>query len=51
MGFDRCHGPFVWSAYAIALTVVLGNIFAVIQRRKKVVDQIRRKLRREQASK
>ena len=50
MGFDRCHGGFVWTAYGIAAVVVLGNLFAVINQRKKVVNQIRRKIRREQAS-
>lgn len=48
MGFDRCHGGFVWSAYGLATLVVVGNLLAVIRQRKKVIQQIRRKMRREQ---
>ena len=49
IGDTRCHGGFVWSAYAIALTVVVLNVVGVIRQRRKVITQIRRKVRREQA--
>jgi len=43
------HGPYVWSAYGITLVVVLANIVAPLMRRKGLVDDIKRKARREQA--
>ncbi|AUM14395.1 heme exporter protein CcmD [Ketobacter alkanivorans] len=43
------HGPYVWSAYGITLVVVLANIVAPLIRRKGLVDDIKRKARREQA--
>ncbi len=48
IGDTRCHGPYVWSAYGIGLLIVAGNLVAVIKRRRQVVDQIRRRIRREQ---
>lgn len=43
------HGPYVWSAYGIALVVVVANILAPVLRRKGLVDEIKRKAKREQA--
>ncbi len=43
------HGAFVWSAYGITLVVVAGNIIALRQRRKTLIDSIQRKIKREQA--
>lgn len=48
IGDTRCHGSYVWSAYGIGLLIVAGNLVAVIKRRRQVVDQIRRRIRREQ---
>ncbi len=38
---------FVWSSYAVALMVVLGNIIAPILQRKKVIKRIKRTIKRE----
>ena len=43
------HGPYVWSAYGIALVVLVANIIAPIVRRKGLVEEIKRKAKREQA--
>jgi len=43
------HGPYVWSAYGITLMVVVANILAPVVRRKGLVDEIKRKAKREQA--
>ncbi|HAG92981.1 MAG: heme exporter protein CcmD [Pseudomonadales bacterium] len=43
------HGPYVWSAYGITLLVVVANILAPIIRRKGLVEEIKRKAKREQA--
>lgn len=43
------HGPYVWSAYGITLVVVVANILAPVLRRKGLVDEIKRKAKREQA--
>lgn len=43
------HGPYVWSAYGITLVVVVANIVAPILRRKGVIEDIKRKAKREQA--
>lgn len=48
IGDIRCHGAYVWSAYGIGLLVIAGNLVAVVKRRRQVVDQIRRRIRREQ---
>ena len=42
------HGPYVWSAYGITLVVVIANILAPIMRRKGLVEEIKRKAKREQ---
>ena len=41
------HGPFVWSAYGISFIVILANILAPIQRRKALLNEIKRKIKRE----
>ncbi|MEZ5504757.1 MAG: heme exporter protein CcmD [Gammaproteobacteria bacterium] len=41
------HGPFVWSAYAISAFIILANILAPIQRRRALVNEIKRKIKRE----
>ena len=43
------HGAFVWSAYGITLVVIAGNIIALRQRKKALIDGIQRKIKREQA--
>lgn len=48
IGDIRCHGPYVWTSYGIAVLIVVGNLVAVVRRRRQVVDQIRRRIRREQ---
>ncbi|MBA57435.1 MAG: heme exporter protein CcmD [Pseudomonadales bacterium] len=42
------HGPYVWSAYGITLVVVIANILAPVIRRKGLVEEIKRKAKREQ---
>jgi heme exporter protein D len=41
------HGPFVWSAYGISLIIILANIIAPIQRKKALLNEIKRKIKRE----
>lgn len=41
------HGPFVWSAYGISLLIIAANIVAPIQRRKALMNDIKRKIKRE----
>lgn len=41
------HGAFVWSAYGISLLVIAANIIAIVQRKKTLLNQIKRKIRRE----
>ena len=48
IGDIRCHGAYVWTAYGIAVTIIVGNLVAVVRRRTQVVEQIRRRIRREQ---
>lgn len=50
IGDTRCHGSYVWAAYGIGFAVLIGNIVAVVKRRRQVVRQIRRKIRREQSN-
>ena len=50
IGVTRCHGSFVWVSYAIGISVFVANIVAVYRRRSQVVNQIRRKIRRESKS-
>lgn len=41
------HGPFVWSAYGISFIVIVVNILAPIQRKKALMNEIKRKIKRE----
>ncbi|MDX1693556.1 MAG: heme exporter protein CcmD [Ketobacteraceae bacterium] len=50
IGDTRCHGGYVWTAYGIGLLVIAGNIAAVVARRRQTVNQIRRRIRREQSN-
>lgn len=43
------HGPFVWSAYGITFLVVLGNILYPVLRNRSLQQDIKRKVKREQA--
>lgn len=43
------HGAFVWSAYGITLLVVAANIVYPIMRKRTLVEDIKRKVKREQA--
>ncbi len=43
------HGPFVWSAYGITFAVIMANIVFPVLRKKALVNDIKRKLKREQA--
>ena len=47
IGDMRCHGAYVWSAYGLALVIVVANIVAPIMRNKQIKQTIRRKVRRE----
>lgn len=39
------HGPFVWSAYAIVLVVLIGLVRAPLVRRRRVLERVRSRLR------
>lgn len=41
------HGPFVWSAYAISVIIIVANILAPILRKRALVNEIKRKIKRE----
>jgi heme exporter protein D len=43
------HGPFVWAAYGISIGLMLSLIVVPLQRKKKLMAQLTRDLRREQA--
>lgn len=42
------HGPYVWSAYALTLLVVVLNFVAIVHRRRQTIITLRQKLRRQQ---
>lgn len=44
------HGPFVWSAYAIVLLVLIGLVRAPLARRRRVLERVRNRLRAAGAS-
>ena len=44
------HGFYVWLSYAIALVVIVVNVVGPIMQKKKVVADLKRRLRREQKS-
>ena len=41
------YALYVWPSYALALVVLVGNLVAPIVRRRQILAQIQRKLRRE----
>lgn len=42
------HGPYVWSAYGIALAIMIGMVAAPLQRGKALRKMIARQLRRDE---
>ena len=42
------HGPYVWTCYLIALLVVSYNLVSPLRARKRAMDAIRRRIRREE---
>lgn len=44
------HGTYVWSAYGIALIILLGTVIAPLQRAKVVRKTILRQIRRDAAA-
>jgi heme exporter protein D len=40
------YAAYVWPSYALALIILIGNIIAPMQQRKKIVSDIARKIRR-----
>jgi heme exporter protein D len=45
------HGPFVWSTYAIALTVLVGLVISPWRKNKRFFVEQSMRIRREQAEK
>ena len=41
------HGAFVWSAYGISLIIIVANVIAPIQRKRGLINDIKRKIKRE----
>ena len=41
------HGFYVWLSYAIALVVIVINIVGPVMQKKKVIADVKRRLRRE----
>ena len=41
------HGPFVWASYGISLLIIVANIVAPLQRKKALLTEIKRKIKRE----
>jgi len=39
------HGPYVWTAYAIVLVVLVGLVRAPLVRRRRVLERVRSRLR------
>ncbi len=44
------HGPYVWSAYAIALVVLSGLIIAPLRKKRQLLVELRMQLRRQQGN-
>jgi heme exporter protein D len=42
------HGAYVWSAYGITLTVLLGLVISPILRRRQLLKELKMQLRRQQ---
>jgi heme exporter protein D len=40
------YAAYVWPSYALAFIILVGNIIAPMQQRKKIVSDIARKIRR-----
>ncbi|MDM3869780.1 heme exporter protein CcmD [Porticoccus sp. W117] len=49
-GTEMCHGAYVWSAYGIALVVLITAALAPLQRNRGVRKAILRQMRREAAA-
>ena len=47
IGDVRCHGAYVWVAYGLAVVVVAGNLIAVVKQKQNVINQVKRRIRRE----
>ena len=43
------HGPFVWSAYGICLLVLAINVILPVRRKKQIIQDITRRVKREQS--
>lgn len=43
------HGPFVWSSYGLAIIVIGGLFLSLRHERRRVLSELRRKLRKEEA--
>lgn len=41
------HGPYVWSAWAMALTLLLGSVWHARHERRQLIRQLQRRSRRE----
>ena len=45
-GFSRCHGVYVWSAYALGFSVIVYNLLAPrLERKRLLKEEARRRLR------
>ncbi|MEZ5529982.1 MAG: heme exporter protein CcmD [Porticoccaceae bacterium] len=43
------HGPYVWSAYVISIAVMLWLVISPLRRRRRLLEDVERQLRREAA--
>lgn len=41
------HGPYVWSAYGISISLVIGLVLQLRARRRQVLTMIRQQIRRD----
>ena len=46
-GFFRCHGVYVWSSYALVLSVIIYNFLAPILEKKRLLKEYKRRRARE----
>ena len=46
-GFSRCHGVYVWSSYALGLSVIAYNLLTPIIEKRRLLKQHRRRKVRE----
>ncbi|ARU57257.1 inner membrane protein [Oleiphilus messinensis] len=44
------HGPYVWTAYAVTIVIMIANIVSPILKRKAIIKKQAQKLRRERLS-